>query len=343
MIYGFLFGFLFVTLMAVGIVLGIKGYTDDKSGMKLSGIVTGVISFILFLCIPFSFHKIDSGEIAVVKEMGKIIDTREAGVHFDFWMVRKYEKYDTKVRQLDIVTSAYTAGDKAQEVEGDIAPTGTEQKAQLQPIDIQLTIHYAINKESAKTIALEYGSLTSLESRISSVVTAKIKEVVKKYEAAQLISERDVLASEVLEAINNALGNDYHVTVKNVALTNIDFSDAFEQSVEQSMIAQQELVKAKAEAEKLLIDAENKVKIAQQEAEAKKAAANGEADAKRIQAEADAAALELIQEAWEAIDPAVKEVMLREMAIEKWDGKLPETMVGSDFIEQLLGALQSNP
>lgn len=341
--YGWLLGILFVLMIIGGIALAIWGGSEEKGGAVVGGVIGSILSFILFLCIPFSFRTIDSGEIAVVKEMGKIIDTREAGIHFDFWMVRTYEKYDTKVRQLDIVTSAYTAGDKAQEVEGDVAPTGAEQKAQLQPIDIQLTIHYAINKESAKTIALEYGSLTSLESRISSVVTAKIKEVVKKYEAAQLISERDVLASEVLEAINSALGNDYHVTVKNVALTNIDFSDAFEQSVEQSMIAQQELVKAKAEAEKLLIDAENKVKIAEQEAAAKKAAAQGEADAKRIQAEADAAALELIQEAWEAIDPAVKEVMLREMAIEKWDGKLPETMVGSDFIEQLLGALQSNP
>lgn len=341
--YGWLLGILFVLMIIGGIALAVWGGSEEKGGAVVGGVIGSILSFILFLCIPFSFRTIDSGEIAVVKEMGKIIDTREAGIHFDFWMVRTYEKYDTKVRQLDIVTSAYTAGDKAQEVEGEVAPTGTEQKAQLQPINIQLTIHYAINKESAKTIALEYGSLTSLESRISSVVTAKIKEVVKKYEAAQLISERDVLASEVLEAINSALGNDYHVTVKNVALTNIDFSDAFEQSVEQSMIAQQELVKAKAEAEKLLIDAENKVKIAEQEAAAKKAAAQGEADAKRIQAEADAAALELIQEAWEAIDPAVKEVMLREMAIEKWDGKLPETMVGSDFIEQLLGALQSNP
>ena len=34
--------------------------------------------------------------------------------------------------------------------------------------------------------------------------------------------------------------------------------------------------------------------------------------------------------------------MLREMAIEKWDGKLPDTMVGSEFIEYLLGALQNS-
>lgn len=333
MLYGWIFGILFFSLIILGVFLAVW-----MKKAKVVGVVTSVAAFLLFLCIPFSFRAVDSGEIVVVKEMGKIIDTREAGVHFDFWMTRSYVKFDTKVRQIDIVTSAYTAGDKAQKVEGE--DSSSEQKAQLQPIDIQLTIHYAINKDEVKTIALEYGDLSSLENRISSVVTAKIKEVVKKYEAAQLISERDILASEVLDAINLSLGDDYHVTVRNVALTNIDFSDAFEQSVEQSMIAQQELVKAEAEAKKLLIDAKNKVAIAEQEAAAKKAEAEGEAEAQRIQAQAEADALELIQNAWEAIDPEVRNIMLKEMGIEKWDGKLPETMVGSDFIDQLLGALQ---
>ena len=36
---------------------------------------------------------------------------------------------------------------------------------------------------------------------------------------------------------------------------------------------------------------------------------------------------------------AIRELMLRQMAIEKWDGKLPETVVGSDFMEWLFGAL----
>ena len=341
--YGWLFGILFVALIIGGIALAVYGGSNEKGGAVVGGVVGSVVSFILFLCIPFSFRTIDSGEIAVVKEMGKIIDTREAGIHFDFWMVRSYEKYDTKVRQIDITTSAYTAGDKASNIDGEGVAATSETKAQLQPIDIQLTVHYQVNRDAVKTIALEYGNLGALESRISSVVTAKIKEVVKKYEAAQLISERDILATEVLEVVNTALGNDYHVTVKNVALTNIDFSDAFEQSVEQSMIAQQELVKAKAEAEKLLIDAQNKVKIAEQEAEAKKAAATGEAEAIKIAAQAEADALAMIEAAWEAIDPAVREIMLREMAIEDWDGKLPETVVGSDFIEQLLGALATNP
>lgn len=344
MIYAVLTAILFLAFLAGGIALTVMSKTNGKTGGSVTGIIVSIVSFVLFFCIPFSFHQVESGEIAVVKELGRIVDTRDAGTYFDFWMTRSYETYDTKVRQIDITTSAYTAGDKASNItEGTSgAQSESESKAQLQPIDIQMTVHYQLNKEDAKMIALDYGTLSSLEGRISSVVTAKIKEVIKKYEAAQLISERDALASEILEVVNQALGQDYHVTVKNVALTNIDFSDAFEQSVEQSMIAQQELVKAKAEAEKLLIDAKNKVDIAKQEAEAKKAAATGEADAIKIEAEAQAEALAVIQQAWDNIDDSVKEVMLREMAIEKWDGKLPETMVGDDFLNELLGALSSS-
>jgi regulator of protease activity HflC (stomatin/prohibitin superfamily) len=338
-------GILFVVL---AIVAGILAYFAFDNANKAGGIVAVVSCIVLslaFLCVPFSIRTVDASEVAVVKSMGKIEGTREAGTHFDFWMFNTYEKYDIKVRQIDITTAAYTAGDMVEEKSAeDNTQQTTKTKAQLQPIDLQLTVHYQVNKESVEAIAVEYGTLTALEGRISSVVTAKVKEVVKKYEAAQLISERDVLASEVLEAVNTALGSDYHVTVKNVALTNIDFSDAFEQSVEQSMIAQQELVKAEAEAEKLLIDAKNKVEIALQEAEAKKAAAAGEAEAIKIAAQAEADALALIEAAWKAIDDDVREIMLREMAIENWDGKLPETMVGSDFIEQLLGALgTTNP
>ena len=59
----------------------------------------------------------------------------------------------------------------------------------------------------------------------------------------------------------------------------------------------------------------------------------------KIAAEAEAQALATIQSAWDAIPAEVKEIMLREMAIDKWDGTLPDTMVGSEFIEYLLGAL----
>lgn len=317
-------GILFVVLAIVAGVLAYFAFDNENKAGGIVSVVACVVLTLGFLCIPFSIRTVDAGEIAVVKEMGKIVDTREAGTHFDFWMVRSYDKYDTKVRSVTSTTMAYSK-DK-------------------QTMDLEMTVQYQVDKVHVKDIALTYGSLDALESKINSVVIERTKSTMSGYDADSIISERATVSAKVAEVVEAAIGSQYYIDVTNVALTNIDFSDAYEASVEQSMIAKQEVEKAKAEAEKLLVEAQNKVAIAEAEANAKKAAANGEAEAKRIQAQADADALALIQAAWDAIDPEVKEIMLREMAIEKWDGQLPDTMVGSDFIEQLLGALgNTNP
>lgn len=318
MIFGFLLGFLFLAMICGGIFLI---FADFKGSIGV-GVTTIIISALLFLCVPFSFRTIEAGEVAVVKEMGRIIDTREAGTHFDFWMVRSYDKYDTKVRSVVATTMSYS-NDK-------------------QTMDIEMTIQYQVDKANVKEIALTYGSLEALENRIGSVVIERTKAVMSGYNADSIISERSTVSATVAVAVEEAIGSQYFIDVTNISLTNIDFSDAYEASVEQSMIAKQEVEKAKAEAEKVLVEAQNKVAIAEAEANAKKAAASGEAEATKIAAQAEADALALIQAAWDAISPEVKEIMLREMAIEKWDGKLPDTMVGSDFIEQLLGALVKN-
>lgn len=347
MVFIILFAILFAAVLIFGFVFGGKklyeasevstssynGYErvseekiqtnmKKKSNLKrtgIVGIVVGVIGLIGFIMVPWNFHQVESGEVAVVRHMGKIDGVRESGVHFDFWITNSYQMYDTKVRAVQSETMAYSK-DK-------------------QTMTIQMNVQYKIDTAHVEQIALTYGSLEALENRINSVVIERTKSTLSGYDADAIISDRAAVSAAVAEMVENAIGEQYYIDVTNVSLTNIDFSDAYEQSVEQSMIAKQEVERAKAEAEKLLVEAENKVKIAQAEANAKKAAAEGEAEAVKIQAEADAAALKLIQEAWGSIDPVVRDIMLREMGIEKWDGKLPETMVGSDFIEQLLGAI----
>lgn len=273
MVYGFLFAFLFIALVAVGIVLAVKGYGDDKARLKVSGIIIAIASFILFLCIPFSFHTIDSGEIAVVKEQGKVIDTREAGVHFDFWMIRTYEKYDTKVRGVEVTTAAYSH-DK-------------------QPMDIQMTIQYQVKKDKVKDIAITYGTLSALEGRIQSVAIERTKSKLSAYDADSIIEERGTISAEVSQIVEDAIGEQYFIDITNVALTNIDFSDAYEQSVEQSMIAKQEVEKAKAEAEKAKAKAQGDLEVAKLNAQAKIEAAKADAEAQKLVAQAEATALKL--------------------------------------------------
>ena len=259
MLYGILIAVVTIGLLVGGIVLAVRGYSDGSNGKLASGVCVSIVSFLLFLALPFSFHTIDSGEIAVVKEMGKIIDTREAGTHFDFWMVRTYDRYVTKVRQVDITTASYSKDS--------------------QPVDLQMVVQYQVDKAEVKTVALTYGGLTQLESRIQSVTIEKAKSIISQYSAENLISQRPQLSATVTSEVGEALANGYYINVTNIALTNIDFSDAFEASVEAKMIAEQT---------KLQKDYEN---------EAAEAAAKTEAEVKKMQADADAYAKEKAAEA----------------------------------------------
>lgn len=339
MLYGWLFGILFVLLIGGGIWLAIWGGNECKGGAVVGGIIGSIVAFLLFLTIPFSFRTVDAGEIAVVKELGKIIDTREAGTHFDFWMVRSYERYDTKVRQLDITAQAYS-NDK-------------------QTMDITMNVQYQVKKDSVKDIALTYGGLTALEGRIQSVAIERTKAVLSSYTADRIIMERSTVSSGVTAEVEGTVGDNYHVDITMVALTNIDFSDAYEKAVEDKMVAEQAKLqkdyenqaaeaaaKTEAEVKKMQADADAYVKEKEAEAEAKAIILKSEADAQALNiqtlevakmlglTEINADGEEMIKSNL-TIEEAtlIKEYIEYIKYLENWDGKLPTVMTdGSSSI-----------
>ena len=280
MAIGVILGIVFAVFAVAGVIGGgvllYNGCDEDDGKKKAFGgsfLVAGIALAVAFILVPFSFHTVDAGEIAVVKEMGKIIDTREAGTHYDFWVIRRYEKYDTKVRGVEVTTAAYSH-DK-------------------QPMDIHMTIQYQVNKDKVQDIAVTYGSLGALEGRIQSVAIERAKSKLSNYDADSIIETRGSISTEIAQTVEEAIGERYYIDITNVSLTNIDFSDAYEQSVEQSMIAKQEVEKAKAEAEKAVAAAQGELQVAKLRAQAKLEAAKADADAQKLIAEAEATAVKL--------------------------------------------------
>lgn len=319
--------------MAIGIILGIIFFIAAigafiwciycaSDGNKVGAGITGAVSalFILaFIIIPFSFHTVNTGELAVVRHLGKITNVREAGTNFDLWFINKYEKYDTKVQNVDIVTAAYSSD--------------------AQTMEVTMTLQYQIMPDKVIDIATQYGSLEVLQSRIQSIAIEKTKAVLSSYKAMDIIAQRASISPAVEDAIKDAIGEDYFVKVNTVVLSNIDFSDAFEQAVEDKMIAEQAKLKADYENEKKvaaaeadaaakLKEAQAQIEIAQAAADAKlkealaqKAIAEAEAEALLIKAEAEAEANKVIAE-------SVTQELLDKILAENWDGKLPDTYVG---------------
>lgn len=342
--------------MAIGIIVGIIiailavaafifcfvcADNGHGAGAGVLGALAGVL-LIAFIIVPFSFHTVETGELAVVKNMGRITHVRDAGTNWDLWFINKYQKYDTKVQNVDITTAAYSSD--------------------AQTMEIAMTLQYQIVPEKVIDIATQYGSLEILQSRIQSIAIEKTKAVLSSYKAMDIIAQRSQISPAVEEAIKTAIGEEYFVKVNTVVLSNIDFSDAFEAAVEDKMIAEQAKLKAeydnetkvaqaKAEAEavKAAAAAEAEAKVLANEAEIKVAEAKAQADLKKAQAqkaiaEAEAEAIKVKAEAEAAANKILAESitpeLLDKIMAENWDGKLPDTYVGDGSD---LGIILPNP
>lgn len=296
----------------------------DKSKNTFSNIlyIIGIVFFALFMTIPFSIHQVDAGEVAVVKVWGEAKEVRTAGMHFDFWLSHKYEKYDIKVQQAVIETQAYSSDG--------------------QTMEIELVIQYQIQADKSIDIYKNYGGLEMLQNKIETVSTEKMKSVLSQKSAMTIIETRATVSPDVETSIMNAITNDYYVNITSVVLTDISFTDTFEKVIEDKMVAEQQKLQAQYEKEKAIIQAEQQLEVAKKEAEAQLEKAKKEAESELVLAQAEAEALAIMNDAWNSLTAEVKEVIIKEMAIEKWNGELPDTMVGDDFIKELMGFISSN-
>ena len=287
MVIGILIAILLIAAIAAVIIIGERNETFRPWAIGV--IISLVVALII---VPFSFHSVNTGEIAVVKQFGKIIDVRESGLTFDWWFMRKYQKYDLKMQSYDVETMAYSSD--------------------AQTMDLFITIQYTIMADKVKDIAEQYGNASSLESKIEKIAVAEAKTVMSQNKAMDIIAKRGDLSAEVEKAIKSAVDEQFYINISSVALTNIDFSDAFEQAVEEKMIAEQNKLKA---------DYTNDTKIATAEAEAK---------AKIVEAEAQAKANKTIQD-------SLTDKVLEARFYEKWDGKLPNVMGENSVITDISG------
>lgn len=283
---------LFLGIIIAAAVLAYKSYDDDNIKRMTGFIIAAVAGAICFALIPFSIHTVNTGEIAVVKHLGEAKTIRTAGTYFDFWITESYQKYDAKVQNIDILTSAYSSD--------------------AQTMDISMTLQYQIMSDHVMEIANQYGSLDILQNRLQSIAVEKSKTVLSSHKAMDIISNRSEMSPAVEKEIKNAIDESYFVNVTAVVLTNIDFSDAFELAVEEKMIAEQTKLKAAYE---------NETKLAQVEAEAKAkiTAAEADAEAKTIAAEAEKTANELLEK-------SITDKILQKSYLDKWDGKLPNVI-----------------
>jgi len=259
----------------------------------LVGIVVAVlVGLIMLVVVGGSFYTVDQGERGVILRNGAVVGTAEPGLGFKLPVI-------DSVREINVQTQARV-------YEKVMVYSRDQQNANL-----QVSVNYRLATDQVEKIYSEFGGQDGIVTRLlDRQVPEEVKNVFGRFNAVTAIQERARLGMEIQDAIQKASNNSMMI-VESVQVENIDFSDAYEKSIEQRMLAEVEVQKVQQNAEREKVQAE--ILVIQ---------AKAEADAKKLQGDAEAHAINARGKALRD-NPALIELV----QAEKWDGKLPTTMV----------------
>ncbi len=165
-------------------------------------------------------------------------------------------------------------------------------------IDIALTIYP--DPKAIGRIFKDYGADWS-NKLVSQAVLNSVKDIVGNYIADDLVGKRDEARTKAEMETKNVLASR-SIIVTRLDFVNLDFDDAYEKAVEAKVVAVQKASEAK-----------NKTVEVEEQARQKVIAAQAEAESMRIRSKALTENKSLVE--YEAV--------------QKWDGKLPQYMLGN--------------
>lgn len=224
---------------------------------------------------------VDTGHRGIETRFGKVVsESLPEGIYFYNPITSNIIEMDTRIQRQDGDTDTYTRD--------------------VQQASIKYTLNYRLQQNAAHIVYRDIG--VEWEQRlIPQVVLGTLKEVVGKWDAVDLIANRDKAGQTAFEAIRTNLA-ERNIEVSRFEITDIAYTSEFENSVEQKVIAQQKA-----------IEEQNRTKQIEEQARQKVLSAEAEAKSIQIRAQALEKNAKLVE--WEAV--------------QKWNGVLPQYMLGS--------------
>lgn len=327
----FIFG---IVMLIIGVIVLVAMRLSEKAkAKKLSWIPMTVCVIICLFCTVFSsIVSVPTGHTGILVTFGQVENrTFEAGIHI-------------KAPWQDVVIM----DNRNQKATLDLLCFSSD----IQEVQVVYTLNYQIEKANAQNIYKTLGA-NYYDVVIVSRIQEAVKSVVAKYTAEELLDSRAELSQQIKQILVDKLST-YNIEVVDTSLENLDFSDAFTDAVEAKQVAEQKskqaqieqaqkTMEAEAEAERSRINAEAAAAIAKIAAEADLDVVKIQADAAEYAGQKDAAVIGQVLRIF-AVDPDnvtaedVRNLLLYYYILE-WDGKLPETYVGSEDFYSMLAAL----
>jgi len=263
---------------------GGNGSVKLPIGNILMWLVIAVIAILVVSVAGCGIKVVDTGHRGIETRFGKVVsESLPEGFYWFNPLTSAVVEIDTRIQRSDGETDTYTRD--------------------VQQAVIKYTLNYRLQQNAAHLMYRDIGRDWE-QKLIPQVVLGTLKEVVGKWDAVDLISNRDKAATTAFNQIRENL-SEHNVEVLRFEITDIAYTNEFENSVEQKVIAQQKA-----------IEEQNRTKQIEEQARQKVMSAEAEAKSMQIRAEALEQNAKLVE--WEAV--------------QKWNGVLPQYMMGGGTV-----------
>jgi regulator of protease activity HflC (stomatin/prohibitin superfamily) len=285
--------------------------------MKQFGIIGGIgaaiAALIVLMIITGSWYTIDQTQRGGLLRNGALVEVVQPGLHFKLPLI-------DNVVKIDMQTHTYSWAKV------------NSYSADQQPADLKISITVRASPDKVPEIYSRFGGdlNAAIERLVTPLMNKEVKIVFGQYTAVRAVTQRGPLNADVAHALTEAMAHDPIFIVEGVQIENIDFSPDYIKSVEARMQAEVEVQRLRQNLERERVQAEIVVTQAKAQADRVRLEAQANADAIKLRGNAEAEAIDARGKAL-AGNPALVNLV----QAEKWDGKLPATMIPGGTIPML--------
>lgn len=228
---------------------------------------------------------IEAGHVGVVTRFGAVTGTVfEQGLHY----------------KMPFADAVWVADVRTQKEQVDAAAASRD----LQEVKSTIALNYHLDAREAPTVYRQIGPQYK-QRIVDPAIQEAFKFTTAGFTAEELITQREAVKNRAREFLRERLGT-FNVIVDELNIVSFEFSKSFNDAIEAKQVAAQRVQQSLREQERARVDADTKA-----------IAADGDAQALLRKARAAAEAQALQQR-------TLTDLYVQFLAIEKWDGRMPQ-------------------
>lgn len=262
-----------------------RRYIEEKNPVvkTVKYVGLGILILILFFG---TFYTVGAGHRGILLTFGKPSMTAlDEGFHMKIPIVQKAVKMEVRTQKIE--TTALSAS------------------KDLQDIKTTIALNFHLSPNEVPVLFRDIGGAYR-ERIINPTIQESVKAITATFTAEELITRRPEVRTGIQEQLRERLSK-YYIVVDDFNIINFQFSEEFGKAIEAKVTAEQLMLKASRDLERIRIEKEQRITQAQAEAEALRL--------QKLEITPDLVRL--------------RQIEVQREAIAKWDGILPKVTGGA--------------